>query len=474
MTLDTEQTRFVDELLHGSTHMILTGKAGTGKSTALCAGVQAAQAAGMDILVMAPTAMAASIHRDNGLESGTIHHALRWNPARCPLPRKLLEAASLQTDWESRPDQGRVLVVDEASMVGLWLFEILARDLGKPGRPFEGRRLVLVGDWAQLPPVVGNEETDMAKAMPELNAFGPADGCVLYHKLFRIQPPVAIELEETHRANSEWFAKLNALRDLTSPSTLGSIGMNLAPRGPDGEGVHLCYRRVVAHRRNAEKLAKLPGRPVVLNLRDGEQELKEGCEVIVTSNRAGGGYINGSRAIFSGQDEKGRVVLDDGNAIKILVDGNWGYVGGGSYQGDENSADYGRAKACRLLDFLAKDAENVEEEALNWLRNVLKPDHERLAAKFGDGRITFLPYCPIVPGYAITVHKAQGMTLPEAVIEEDVFWSIAPARLPYVALSRVPDESNIAAAMSSAFGMRVRHDPAYPPIISRIRNWRKV
>lgn len=43
-------------------------------------------------------------------------------------------------------------------------------------------------------------------------------------------------------------------------------------------------------------------------------ELKEGCDVIVTSNRAGGDYISGSRATFSGVNYKGEVILDDGNA----------------------------------------------------------------------------------------------------------------------------------------------------------------
>ena len=42
MTLDKLQTRFVDEILHGATHVVLTGKAGTGKSTALVAAVRAA------------------------------------------------------------------------------------------------------------------------------------------------------------------------------------------------------------------------------------------------------------------------------------------------------------------------------------------------------------------------------------------------------------------------------------------------
>ena len=315
MTLDKLQTRFVDEVLHGDTHLILTGRAGTGKSTALVSAVRAAQAAQMDVLVMAPTAMAASIHRDAGLESGTIHHALRWNPAKEPLPRKLLSVCGTHTDWAATPDQDRLLVVDEASMVGLWLFEILARDLGDPERPFDGRRLVVVGDWAQLPPVVGPDEQNMA--MPELKRFGPPDGCIFFHPLFCRRPPVSIILEETHRANGAWFESLNLLRECSRPSNLLTFG--IAPpqhTQHDEDAVHMCFRRVTAHNRNAECLARLPGRPHFLPLRDGQAELKEGCDVIVTSNRAGGNYINGSRATFSGVNEKGEVILDDGNALK--------------------------------------------------------------------------------------------------------------------------------------------------------------
>lgn len=470
MQLDTLQTRFVDELLHGGAHMILTGKAGTGKSTALVSGVKAAQAAGMDVLVMAPTAMAASIHRDAGLESGTIHHALKWNPSKEPLPHKLLSVCGSKTDWSAAPDQNRVLIVDEASMVGLWLFEILARDLGDPGRPFDGRRLVLVGDWAQLPPVVGNDEQQIAKAMPELRNFGPPDGCVLFHRLFTARPPVAVVLEETHRANSEWFAKLNEVRDCNAVKTLGQMGMRFATepasRTAENDAVHLCFRRSAAHQRNAERLARLPGKEVLLQLRDGEMMLKEGCEVIVTSNRAGGCYINGSRAVFAGMDNEGRVFLDDGVPIKMLADGNWGYAGSAGYKGDEES---GRRKAQRLL---SQWRDVLEDEAVKWLEGALR-DSAR-AAKLGDGKIQFLPYWPILPGYAITVHKAQGATLTEAIIEEDVFWSTVPARLPYVALSRVVAEARVSLGGLSPFSAKIRPDNNYPAIFSRINKWRCV
>jgi hypothetical protein len=54
-----------------------------------------------------------------------------------------------------------------------------------------------------------------------------------------------------------------------------------------------------------------------------------------------------------------------------------------------------------------------------------------------------MPYWSVLPGYALTVHKAQGMTLSGVIVEEDVFWSIAPTRLPYVALSRVSNGCDV-------------------------------
>lgn len=472
MQLDKLQTRFVDEVLHGATHVILTGKAGTGKSVALCSAVKSAQAAGMDVLVMAPTAMAASIHRDAGLESGTIHHALKWNPAREPLPRKLLSVCGTSTDWAAAPDQDRLLVVDEASMVGLWMFEILARDLGDPARPFDGRRLVVVGDWAQLPPVVGSEETAMAKAMPELKRFGPADGCIFFHPIFCKRSPVAVILEETHRANGQWFESLNRLRDCSHTSTLE--GLSIAPplhTERKEDAVHMCYRRVTAHNRNMECLARLPGQPYTIRLRDGDMELKEGCDVIVTSNRAGGGYINGSRAVFDGINEDGLLMLDDGNPIKMLADGNWGHYSGGTSTPREPDIQTGRSKARVMLSCYSKI---LEADALKWLNEVIQPDHAHIAGKFGEGRIVFQPHFPVLPGYALTVHKAQGSTLSGVVIEEDVFWSIAPARLPYVALSRVSGEEDVSLAGFSPSSARVRPDTAYPGIYNRIQAWSKV
>ena len=232
----------------------------------------------------------------------------------------------------------------------------------------------------------------------------------------------------------------------------------------------MCFRRVTAHNRNRECLARLPGRPHFLPLRDGEAELKEGCDVIVTSNRAGGGYINGSRATFSGVNDKGEVILDDGNALKMLADGNWGHYSGSGKEADPREAAQGADKAMRLL---SRYGEVLEPEAKKWLTDVARSWGGYTAAKFATGRIQFLPHWPILPGYAITVHKAQGMGLPSVIVEEDVFWGIAPARLPYVALSRVSNEGDVSLNGFPPSGARVRPDPAYPAIFNRILAWSK-
>lgn len=362
-------------------------------------------------------------------------------------------------------------------MVGLWLFQILAQDLatGEEHRPFAGRRLVLVGDWAQLPPVVGKEEEESIKDLPEFTKrYGPPDGCVFYHPLFCKVPPVAIILEESHRAESLWFDALNQVRDCNKSTTLANCG--ITPVGRDHTGndgfIHMCFRRNSAHQRNAECLARLPGRSYPVQVQDGLVGLKLGCDVIVTSNRCGGDYINGSRAIFSGMSENGEVLLDGDHPIKMLADGNWAR---GSYAGDAKRADpdkaaEGVAQAKRVLSTYYG---LLEEDALKWLEMILDPDNAAMAEKYARGHIQFNPYFPILPGYALTVHKAQGCTLDGVVIEEDVFWNFAPARLPYVALSRVSNMDKVILTGTTASNARIRPDKAYPGILARLSKWVK-
>ncbi len=129
--------------------LILTGGAGTGKTTTLNAIIRLMERAGLTISLAAPTGRAAKRMTEvTGYESKTIHRLLEveWDDSHRPFfarnERNTLDC--------------HVLIVDEMSMVDSVMFESLLRAV-----PF-GCRIVLVGDSDQLPSVgAGNVLHDL-------------------------------------------------------------------------------------------------------------------------------------------------------------------------------------------------------------------------------------------------------------------------------------------------------------------------
>jgi exodeoxyribonuclease V alpha subunit len=117
--------------------LVITGGPGTGKTTIVSCILDLYQGLGSRVLLMAPTGRAAKrLSEATGGEASTIHRALEFSPQtggfrRCP------------TD----PLKAQVVVVDETSMVDIYLMHHLLRAV--PG----GARLILVGDAHQLPAV---------------------------------------------------------------------------------------------------------------------------------------------------------------------------------------------------------------------------------------------------------------------------------------------------------------------------------
>lgn len=115
--------------------MVLTGGPGTGKTTTTKGIISAWQAAGLSILLAAPTGRAAKrLSETTGMETKTIHRMLCF------------VGGQFQVD-ENFPLSGDALIVDEASMIDMELMYALVRAI--PPR----MRLVLVGDVDQLPSV---------------------------------------------------------------------------------------------------------------------------------------------------------------------------------------------------------------------------------------------------------------------------------------------------------------------------------
>lgn len=122
---------------------ILSGGPGTGKTTTINVIIRYFLAEGMDIYLAAPTGRAAKrMTEATGYESRTIHRMLELNGEAAGETR----AARFERN-ESNPLEADVIIVDEMSMVDIFLFQALLKAV------LVGTRLILVGDVNQLPSV---------------------------------------------------------------------------------------------------------------------------------------------------------------------------------------------------------------------------------------------------------------------------------------------------------------------------------
>ncbi|MDO4995530.1 MAG: AAA family ATPase, partial [Bacteroidales bacterium] len=128
--------------------MVLTGGPGTGKTTTTQGIIAAYKAAGLHILLAAPTGRASKrMSEATGMEAKTIHRLLEYNP----------QDGYKRND--ENPLEGDALIVDECSMIDIILMYNLMKAIP------EHMRLVMVGDIDQLPSVgAGNVLRDIIES----------------------------------------------------------------------------------------------------------------------------------------------------------------------------------------------------------------------------------------------------------------------------------------------------------------------
>ncbi len=140
--LDELQKRSVVESVKNGI-FILSGGPGTGKTTTINVIIRYFLAEGMDIYLAAPTGRAAKrMTEATGYESRTLHRMLELNGELSGEAK----AARFERN-ESNPLEADVIVVDEMSMVDIFLFQALLKAV------MVGTRLIMVGDVNQLPSV---------------------------------------------------------------------------------------------------------------------------------------------------------------------------------------------------------------------------------------------------------------------------------------------------------------------------------
>jgi ATP-dependent exoDNAse (exonuclease V) alpha subunit len=359
--------------------VLITGVAGCGKSTIIRHWLS--MLAGACTMLLAPTGVAAL-----NVGGSTIHRAFGFRP------NMNMDNPHISLKVRSALHGVRTIVIDEVSMVRadmLHAMDVVLRSVKrKLDVPFGGVRVIMVGDFYQLPPVVRREEEREME-----RKHGSRAGWAFYAPVFEQLDPRIFYLSESFRqAGDDTFTGLlNRVRQLdeTVADDLNQIARP-ADSAPDAVPF-LCARKREAAVRNAQGLKAL-GVPAVSIApvitgdatkapKDAKEvlTLAEGARVMITRN--GRGYVNGSLGTLASFDAT--TTLWDGSEVEAIE--------------------------VRLDTGYSVCVPREESEVIGY-----KTNNDGELEK--DVLATISQY-PLSLGYAWTIHKSQGQTLDRAVID---------------------------------------------------------
>lgn len=380
----TEEQQKGLEVLHSGENVFLSGGAGCGKSFLIRHFLNEVNSKEMPML--ASTGAAAV------LVGGRTFHSFFGLGILDGGPQAAFERASLDGKVMSRLKRVEGFILDEVSMISgqtLAVAEALAREARKSHLPWGGMRVIVVGDFAQLPPVTKT---------------GPRDWC-FRNEVWERSGFSPVILNSNQRIKDDEFLRiLNFVRSgKVSKEVESFLDQRIIEHDEDDECPRLFPRRDQADYLNSKKLAQLPGQEFVSDsIYLGSERhiqvlqknsplpdklvLKEGCRVMFLQNDPGLRWVNGTVGTVA-----------ECRVDRLLVQKGRGKI----YEVDR-------------AQFALQDAEgNVLASVINF---------------------------PVKLAYATTIHKSQGATLEALWVDLTRLWEPGQA---YVALSRLKDASGL-------------------------------
>lgn len=368
------------EILKTGRNVLLVGEAGAGKTHVLRQYLGYLADHNISVGVTASTGIAAT-HI-----GGTTIHSWSGIGIRDTLTPEQIEALGSKAQLKSRLQRAQVLVIDEISMLSAKQFEAVeqvTRAVRQNPAPFGGLQLVLVGDFFQLPPISAEAEPPFVFTSPIWQLLG-LKVCYLH--------------EQHRQADQRLLGVLGAIRSQDiDESHFEVIQERLESKDSPSGAVHLYTHNANVDELNEKALAQLPGEEIEFIMQySGKRAvleglvrgclapealvLKVGAKVMFVKNNPERGYVNGTTGTVIGFNS-------DGWPVVANAEGH---------------------------EFVAEPEQwSVEEEGIP------------------QATITQVP---LRLAWAITVHKSQGMTLDQAVV--NLAKSFVPG-MGYVALSRV-------------------------------------
>lgn len=372
--------------------LFVCGGAGTGKSTVVREVVKRHPG---KCMVVAPTGIAAL-----NIGGATIHSQMRLPSAPIILSDKVLRP--LAPSAREAICQAHLIIVDEVSMVRADILDALAWRLreatGIKNHCFGGKKVLLVGDLQQLEPVVDDNarrilEPRLGKDLFFFNAS------VWKHASLRV-----LRLGVPHRQeNDQQFAQaLNELR--SSPTTaIESLAQMVQINGSPNAGTILTITKDKASHVNNYRLDQLPTKareykahrsarwPTDSEPAPHNLSLKVGARVMITVNDQGPKrlYVNGTIAIVLAMNRSYVTVKTETGMVIPIERHTWDY------------SVYTVDKVTKTLTLKS---------------------------------IATFEQVPLKLAWAITIHKAQGLTLDRVHVDNNGnFFASGQA---YVAMTR--------------------------------------
>ena len=369
-------------IMRTGANVFLTGEPGSGKTHTVNAFVDWLRASGIEPSVTAATGIAAT-H-----VSGMTLHSWSGIGVSDSLSPADIDRIAGKEAVARRVGKAKVLIIEEISMLSASTFDAadaICREVRRDERPFGGLTVILVGDFFQLPPVSRGRDAAFAFESAAWHALNP----------------ITCYLTEQHRQDDDRF--LGILSAIRTGEVEEAHYESLMTRRVDLSGLPADAPKLYSHnadvdRLNAAALAALPGTPkkflmttsgrdtLVEGLKRGclspeVLELKEGVRVMFTKNSPQGKFVNGTLGTV--------VSFEQGSGLPVVE---------------------------------TRRGKTVVAEPMEWQ-----------VEEQGKVRAS-ITQVPLRLAYAMTVHKSQGMSMDEAVIDLSRAFEYGQG---YVALSRV-------------------------------------
>lgn len=378
---DNQFKEYIFSKLQDGNNVMLHGLGGTGKTFLLRNYIEWCNKNNRNVVVLTPTGIAST----NYNQAKTIHSFLK-------IPRGVIVDCNVKKDQLQSLEDVDAIIIDEISMVRCDLFDLIETIIQKAEQRFKKRiQRIYSGDVGQLGCVADGEDCEkLATKYDSINyMFFDAE---LFPKIEILH----IRLDKnrrTYQDESEYAMMLQLLheREVASIEYFNQRCVTEELRAPE-ETTVLAGRRNIVDEINGIEIRKHKQDESFTYLKAdvGEEAREEeypvafkipvfiGMRVMTVINKRGATYVNGTVGTITDLD------LDSGRLKIETDDGKTIYV-----------------------------------------------SKERIPSSCNENEC--IRQYPIVPAYALTIHKSQGLSLDKAIINPDCF---APGQL-YTALSRL-------------------------------------